>query len=127
MLGALATEDRCLSVLHHDNQGFSIAHSLLLRIVDPPSHFSQLCEQHRSRLLVELTQLRGAVDSIADFDLLSLPKTIRAEVERFVADTNGRIILDVTSLPKRYFFPILRWLVVSATVNDLVVTYSTAT
>ncbi len=36
----------------------------------------------------------------------------------------GAVMLDVTSLPKRFFFPILRYLHACANVSDLVLTYT---
>jgi hypothetical protein len=42
-----------------------------------------------------------------------------------LAESNGpSIILDVSSLPKRFMFPILRYLVNSSRVKDLVLTYT---
>jgi hypothetical protein len=96
-----------------------------MKVIDPPSPFSADCEQRRAKLFTDLTALRGNVDQVVDFELFSIPKQVKAEIEAFLASTNGRLILDISALPKRFFFPVLKWLTKSPIVRDLVVTYST--
>lgn len=46
------------------------------------------------------------------------------EFARTCAPGASSVILDITALPKRFFFPILRFLVQSTHVRDLVITYT---
>jgi hypothetical protein len=123
IVGALATEDRCLSAIRHGGVSFTLAPSLLYAVEDPDSQFANLCAARRAERRAQHAQLRGAQDAVEEIRLLCQTREVRGALDAFVPETNGRIVLDISALPKRFFFPILRWLVESPHVRDLVITY----
>lgn len=125
LLGALAAEERCCSapLLAH-RAGIQRVH--LLRVVDPPSPHSQGAAaraDERRRFLgdqgVPFTSrevpLLASDDEIAAafFELIDGPKSSKVE-----------LWLDVTALPKRFFFLYLKLAVNNPRVRRLLAMYS---
>jgi hypothetical protein len=97
----------------------------LLEIHDQPSRHTAIARERLIERAAQFFQGGGKPAEIThELDLLAdLPRIaeIASEIE---ATNNGSVMLDITSLPKRYFFPVLRQLERSKTVRDLVITYT---
>ena len=51
---------------------------------------------------------------------------MREEIELFLTTSGPSLVLDITSMPKWWFFPVIRLLMASQSVKTLVVTYTSA-
>lgn len=124
ILGTIATEERCRAV--PEAMGRSLAKTdLFIRIEDPePAEPSKLMESLDSMqrrfesMLGEAQVVRQGL--LADID------TIRELAEQFIHDSGGRIVMDVSAMPKYWFFPLTRFLLDSENVTDLAICYSSA-
>jgi hypothetical protein len=98
----------------------------MLKVLDPPSalYSSQVETLLRLRENAYITS-GGAVGDIETHSLIESHDAIVQAVDRFLTRSGSNVILDVTSLPKRFFFPILRLLLkAEGRVTNLLVTYT---
>ncbi|MDO8374442.1 MAG: hypothetical protein V4639_00260 [Pseudomonadota bacterium] len=123
LIGAISPQDRCLSMMRHNGISYKLAHAAFLEVVDEPSEFSVRSASRReaNRLLWQGEIARHS----HELHTFGLFEPIR-RLQRLVIDwTSGQhkknIILDVSCLPERFFFPILRWLIASEAVENLIV------
>ncbi|MSM39442.1 MAG: hypothetical protein GJT30_07465 [Geobacter sp.] len=122
-IGCHSTERRCvgaLSVLELKNK---TRNKRLFRVVDPPSQYSA-----RSQTLLADTRTEFG-RNIVDTDICELPlftdiSALTAQVSDFIAHSCGKIIVDISSFPKRFFFPIVKLLINNVQVTDLIATYT---
>lgn len=122
-VGALGTTERSLCAWNLVKGIASIQHETIIMVEDVDS------EKHRvatldayQRRVEDFVRLGGRRDQIKRFELMVELFRI-LELSRSIG-TSSAIILDITSLPKRFFFPLLRALVTNPAVDDLVVAYS---
>lgn len=124
LLGVLGTEDRCTAVLTAMNP--QLCARKFLKILDPhlapESLFDARFAEIQNRLLAEKT----TADEIRNVNLLQDIDTMQDEIEDFLKISGPRVVLDITSMPKRWFFPVIRFLIASASVETLIVTYTSA-
>jgi hypothetical protein len=119
-LGCLGAEERstaCLLALA--KRGLLKGHKLL-RVDDPKGEYSDITAKYLVRRETECSKA-GLRLQIAPRDLLSPIVTLDEICAEIIAPS---VILDITSLPKRFFFYLLKNLFQSATIKDLVVTYT---
>jgi len=119
-LGCLGAEERstaCLLALA--TRGVLKGHTLL-RVDDPKSEYADVTAKCLATREAECNKA-GLRLQIATRDLLSPIVTL----DKICAEmTAPSVILDITSLPKRFFFYLLKHLFRCADVKDLVVTYT---
>lgn len=120
----LGTEDRCTATLTATN---SVLHARrFLKILDPhlapAAAFDARFDEIQGRLVADGTHISDirAVDLLQDID------TMQDELDLFLANSGSRVILDLTSMPKWWFFPVIRYLLASSAVETLIVTYTSA-
>lgn len=122
ILGVLGTEDRCVASL--EAMGQNVVARRFLKILDPhlspATAFAERFEEIGGRLLAAGAQQ----NDFREFDLLQDIDSIEDEVRDFIQIAGPRILLDVSSMPKRWFFPIIRFLLESPLVETLVVSYA---
>lgn len=124
LIGAISTQDRCLSMLRHKAHSFALGHAVFFEIVDDQSEFHDASESRReaNRLLWQ-ADVAGYSSEHHKYGLLEPLRRLQKTVDQWVVGEHKKsVILDVTCLPERFFFPILRWLVDSAGVENLIVT-----
>lgn len=125
VLGVLATEDRCaasLSILA--KLGVLVRRFLLIR--DPAPSSPEAFEQRYVEMAARMHAMGLTADEIVGTELLADIDTIRDHVNAFLEVSTPDIVLDITSMPKWWFFPVLRMLLASDCVRSLVVTYASA-
>lgn len=123
LIGCLGTEDRSLGV--YGQMFSSLNSSKMLRILDEDFSYSDETRailENRARQAIEIA---GGIDlgNIEDHSLLESHDNILTPVERYISGKQD-IILDVSSMPKRFFFPILKVLFKSESIRNLVITYA---
>jgi len=125
-VGAIGTEDRSLCAWGHLRRQSAVVSESFAQIQDADS------DKYRDRTRaaiearrLEFTRLHGDLTAIRQFELMTELFHIQAFAKE-AENASSAVVLDVTSLPKRFFFPILRTLVMSANVRNLLVTYTSA-
>jgi hypothetical protein len=128
VIGCLGTEERCFAALGRLAAAGQARRTTLINIAEPEGH-------PREREIRELKQAREQELSEAPFDQLQIefsehdllePYHRIVEATRASVEGSKHIVLDITALPKRFFFPMLKILLRQADIEDLLVTYSMA-
>lgn len=124
VVGALSTEDRCLSVLRHGQDTINVESAYLLEIVDEESDFSEPArigrEANRARLEMLIGDFRKEVSKMG---LLDPVISLKQKMNQWAMRAPKNVVLDVSALPKRVFFPLIRWLLENSAIENLVITY----
>ena len=123
-IGAIGTEDRSLCAWSHMQTLGVISSASFAQIHDADSE--KYRERNRDAFVKrrnELVNNGGNLNSITTLNLMDELFQIAA-FARKAENTNSSVVLDITSLPKRFFFPILRFLVNNPNVHNLLVTYT---
>ena len=125
LLGVLGTEDRgCATLELLGPNGFAKCH--ILHIQDPAPSPRQAFEKRYAELRARLLSLGAPAENFRPVDLIAEIDVMREELGRFLADATPHVILDISSMPKWWFFPLIRMLLASDKVETLIVTYATA-
>jgi len=125
LLGVLGTEDRG-AVVAESMIPRGLAACRFLHIEDP-SPSPKLAFDQRYKIMRQTFHSLGVPSSaFREVDLLADIDTIRDEVDAFLALSTPHIVIDITSMPKWWFFPVIRMLMGSDKVQTLVATYATA-
>ncbi|WP_369934502.1 hypothetical protein [Xanthomonas tesorieronis] len=122
IISCAGTEDRCLGVPSWIfSQGKLASGQLIIRIDDQPSGYSaeisKRTDESEARLRaigVQLGYVRGDITSQPGHWLPALNAIAKQR----------SVVLDITSLPKRFFLYAVKFLLNSVDVNDLVITYT---
>lgn len=121
-VGAIGTEERSLCSWTELRRLGVISSEVLAQILDVDSE--KYRDRARSALETRLTayaRFGGASQNIRTIDLMAEGFRIAALARECETPS---VVLDISSLPKRFFFLILQTLVKSATVRNLLVTYT---
>lgn len=125
-LGCLGTEERCLSAWRHLKINQTISYTKFLQVNDKPSRYKELLRNRLQTRRSVLLDEGGNNDSIKEVDLFCTHNEIISEVDIFLEEAES-IVLDISSLPKRFFFPALRRILSKANelnIQNIVVTYT---
>lgn len=124
VIGALAAEPRANEVVTELELLGKLRSAQLLHIIDEPSEFQLLsqkaCKKNRDALSCKLSSELQVFDAELFFDVDEL----EAIFSKLESSIGASVILDITSLPKRFFFYLVRRLRSSAAVQNLLVTYA---
>lgn len=124
MLACLSTEDRCVGAPLHGKTGLSIRSSQFLQINDPEPIYKTQTDDRINKNKEEIYKLLKQDMDLFSFDLLGSPVLLKKYILEFISNSVGNVIVDISSLPKRYFFPIIKLLFESDDINNLIVTYT---
>lgn len=125
LIGCLSTEERCLGTLNELHLRGKLASLRFLRISDPPSKFTDRANELFVENTLRFKAIVGNSDDIQDHELFEPYGLYIESVKEFLSVSDGNIILDISSFPKRFFFPILKILMESTSlINNLLVTYA---
>jgi len=124
-VGALGTEQRSLAAWHWLKDLGAISTTRLLEVLDRPSRHTARAKQLTIQRAQEFFADGGVEQEIArGLELMTEIHRIVAIAQAIEKSASESVMLDITSLPKRFFFPLLRHLEQSTRVRDLVVTYT---
>jgi hypothetical protein len=126
LVGCVSTQDRCKSMLIHNGISLNIAKCGFVEIVDEPSIFSKQSAARRDANRTEIRQIAPPSLEILQHGLLEPLLPLQEKIEEWIAASGGNVVLDVSTFPERFCFPIIRWITESPHVNNLVVTYMLA-
>lgn len=123
ILGVVATEDRCEAILL-ELDAASRGMARFLRIEDPG--IQTATTQRLDAIETRIMDRGVAEEHIRRADLLADIDTIGEEVAAFLAISGPNVVLDITSMPKWWFFPAVRMILASDEVKNFIVTYASA-
>lgn len=123
VIGSVSFEDRCHGLISKlpSNQ---VTNHLFFNILP---HESKVKSSQMKKLQSNLSVLQGrgvTKEQTINIRLLESVDTFLTPLQQFLEDSNGNIILDISCLPKRFFFPILKRLLQSDKLGNLIITYT---
>lgn len=124
-LGSIATGDRSLSSWRTLSSKRALESELMLNIKDSASAYWG--EEHLKRLEERRTEYLsdgGGSDNIVDCHILDNWDEIRLVVTKFLSTNPNNIIVDISTLPKRFFFPIIREIIEKSKAQTIIATYT---
>ena len=123
LIGSITPQERSTSVLEHSASSFQCCGSYFLDIQEPQNPFSSDYENLKQAAVNRWKQLTSNLQDHKRIELdLSSPMAELKSIVDQIKQNQENIILDVSCLPERYFFPILRWLCLEDSVKNLIVT-----
>lgn len=125
LLGCLGTEDRCEAALKA-LPAASRAHERFLKILDPEAPPTEPFEPRYAEMQARLIASGCAEEAFRSVPLLASFDTMRGAVDEFLESGATDVILDITSMPKRWFFPLTKMLLARDQVHSLIATYASA-
>lgn len=125
VIGNISTQDRCLSIFKHCGSLLSLNACACLEIVDCVSKFTEECSRRRDATRAMWEHLvPPSKRELHAFGLTDPIKPVQKLAEGWMGRPQAKnVILDVSAMPERYFFPLLRWLLDSQAIDNLIVTY----
>ncbi len=128
LLGSLSTEERSLAVIGQLHLRNRLDQAVLMRIIDPPSYFDDITEARLEERFMEMNSL--GIDSsylkIPEYGLFERTDTFVQGVLNFAKISSGNVIVDISTFPKRIFFPVVRMLLENKSIVNLIATYTVA-
>jgi hypothetical protein len=124
ILGCLGTEERSIALWEYFNRRSSAGKSTLVRVQDLPSRFANLSRQLLDARIRDLARVGQPSEGTPVIPLFASEGQIVQTIDNFINICEENVILDITSLPKRFFFPFVHRLLSSSRIKNLVVTYT---
>lgn len=124
IIGCVSTEDRCLPVLDHVFYPYKNSKAHFLEIRDLPFALTDECDRRRAvnrEIYLRRTAGRG---ELTEHELLESPLRLKQLVKSVIAKGRKNVVVDISSLPKRFFFPLIKLLSKSPDIQNLVATYT---
>jgi hypothetical protein len=125
ILGVLGTEERCTALLGALETA-NISFSRFLHILDPSPFPEADFDARYAERKTALLSAGADASEMPEVELLSDIDTIRDQFDAFKLKASENVILDVSAMPKWWFYPLIRFLVRDPDVKNLLVTYASA-
>jgi len=123
LFGSLSTEDRCLAVRNTLYNRHSLNNTYLAQIRDADSLYSIVISQLIRNRTQDLLQLGGSIHDIGQHELFESPETVIAAALKFSKSSIGNVIIDISALPKRFFFLAIKTFL-NTQVTNIIATYT---
>lgn len=125
-LGCLSAEDRTLAVWSQFWEEGVLESYTFIRVVDPPSRFSEDVANDIGEIQSDLENRGGDSERVCQMDLFCRVSDIVEGIDEFLQAAGENIVLDISTFPKRFFFPIVRRCLDQATARNIVACYTPA-
>jgi hypothetical protein len=122
-LGSVNTEDRSLAAWEALTKRICKS-SLFIEVEDLPSRFSRQVQSLRVSQRNRLSKIGMPSLGVTSLDLFCLEQDIVSTIDNFLNACHPNVILDITSLPKRFFFPFVHRILLSGRIDNFLVTYT---
>jgi hypothetical protein len=125
MIGCLSPEERSLSVWTQLRSINRLQQTRLALIEDHESRFTAATKVKIESRKAEFALSGGNFDrDCRVYRLLARHSEIVSFVDEAVGDSAANVLIDISSLPKRFFFPAVRRLLLRTSIENLIVTYT---
>jgi hypothetical protein len=123
-VGCVGTEDRALTSAEILASQSAIGAQYLVEVIEPAdSPFLTASRSARESSRAKFAAI--GLDAAFPIDLLAWPKSVLAVADAVAEVAGAHLIFDISCLPKRFFFPIVRALLrTGRATRDIVVTYT---
>ena len=126
-IGCISTEERSLSAWQWLKQQKKLHNSKMWKINAPKnvtSPYTEIAAKEYKKQIEKFVASGG--HEYVEFDLFESDATASQQLDALLDITNGNMIIDITSMPKRWFFPLIRDCLSDNRVSNLLVLYSMA-
>lgn len=123
-LSCLSTEERCLTSFRILSNLGIIQCASFFKIIDPPSNYSNQANTLISKNLIELNNLTTKIILHKDFELFDPVHLYIDYFEKFIANGPPNLAIDISTFPKRFFFPLLKIAFNNKRIENLIITYT---
>jgi hypothetical protein len=124
LVGCLGTEFRSIEVFRRMYKFDCLDTIKLLCVLDTDYDYSALSQKMIKARKDEISAITPRFnDIIEDHFILETHDKILSPIEGFI-EGKKNIVLDVSSMPKRFFFPILKTLLFTDVIENILVTYT---
>lgn len=121
----MAPEDRSLATWRELHLLSQIGLTRLVIVDDPPSRFSDATKRKLMLRQSEFCAEGGdATHECERYPLFARHAEIVEFADSFADVAGPNVVIDISSMPKRYFFPIVRRMVTNRAIENLLVTYT---
>ena len=125
LLACCGTEARSIALANH--LGRHRLRSVEIVCIHDPDPLDQAANNERLLRHRQILQDQGyQAAEIQDVNLLAGLDTTLGPVNRLTTNNSTRVIIDITSLPKLWFFPIIQAVLEDNRFEDVIVTYTSA-
>ena len=124
LLGCLSAEERCLGIAYNGIKKDVIQSTTFLEVIDPESYYAEISSEKRCMFRNELNRLFAGNERVVEIKLFEPTILLKSNIQKFISESNGNVIIDISSFPKRFFSPIIKDLINSDKVKNLMVTYT---
>ena len=125
LLGCLATEDRSLAgwkILKSRNE---LQRCKLLTVKDLPSAmWQEASDKKLKERQQEFADEGGSIEQVEAHTLFERHEHIIKTAQGFANSAGQNVIVDISSFPKRFFFPIVKVLLRTASIKNLLAVYT---
>jgi hypothetical protein len=121
LMGCLATEARCAGTYRELVKVDKVHYSKFLEITDPGN---TAAHDDLRKLCKDMIDSIALPNDIEQHYLLEPTEKIVNSFKTFVEKSNGNVVLDITTFPKRFFFPLVKLLMKEPLVKNFLVTYT---
>ena len=130
LVGTISTEDRCLSVLRELGESRSIFLANFLRIEpDARKNNPRFRQPFIRKLDANHKKAASAINqgqlSVRTGGILCREESLIELCKATLAACHENLVIDISAMPKRYFFPMLTLALESSRFSNVVVTYTT--
>ncbi len=123
VIGCASFEERCYG-LQSRLPNDTVISNLYFNILPPESNDRPSQTDKLDNAINELLKAGVKKSEILEVQLHDSIDKFITPLDEFLSSTNGNIILDISSQPKRFFFPILKRIIQFSNLNNLIVCYT---
>jgi hypothetical protein len=126
LVGCISSEDRSTAALQDLKRLGRLHRQKYVEIIDPESEHTTLIKQKVEVIRTEYRDLVGPPQyHVIQENLLAASDRIVRLVNDFFASCSGSLVLDVSTFPKRFFYPFIKLAFNSVNIQNLLIVYST--
>lgn len=124
VIGTIGAEERSLTAWQY-MKASSLVNSELFIQVNPVKHSKYVDENYKllKQRLDIFKQSGGRISAVEEYDLMSELYLVFPLLSR-ATNLHDSVILDISSMPKRFYFLILKSLINSKNIKNLIITYT---
>ena len=121
LIACLSTEERCTKTYKILSESNKLSNLVFFEIIDPIDTIDHTKLRNSNRN--EISKIdRGSIEV---HKLLEPIDKALSTIKKFISASSGNIVLDISSFPKRFFFPIVKILMKDVIVENLIITCTT--
>jgi hypothetical protein len=125
LLGSIAPGERCLAAWRTLSAKRLLDHVTFLKIVDVPTpYWAGENERKLDQREHEYIADGGAPNSVVGADIRDSEQDIENYMTAFMQASGPNIIIDISTLPKRFFFPFVNKLLIESPAKNILITYT---